>query len=215
MSHTVDSAQYETPFGEVIAASTVDVAGQCRRGALAPRLGELIVIESAERCVAVVSQASSTSLDSSRKPSALGLSPEEMQRRYPQMAYLIRLEFTALLVGWFHGEGFRAGLPQRPPGLHEEIRLCSEEELRLVGEQPACLRLIYNADSPAPEELLLAVCRHLLTAYGWREEEARRLGKALASIYRDDYETLRRVVERLEEWLKSNPLPSASSHPDR
>ena len=68
------------------------------------------------------------------------------------------------------------------------------------------LRLIFNFRKSPVEELLFAAGNSILNAVRnvnpqELKSEAVRLGKALCDLYRDDYDTLRRLMGRLETWL--------------
>lgn len=191
------------PFAEVVQAGAAEVSGQCRSGFGSPDFGSLILSGASHACVGVVYNVESVSLEPNRRPSALGLSQEELRRLHPQLSVLLREQFQALLIGTFDGNGFRYGLPARPPSLHSEIFLCEEDDIRVLGAEPTFLRLLYASNKPHTEELMLAVCKTLIESYGWRQEETVRIGKAVSEIYRDDYETLRRILSRMEAWLKT------------
>lgn len=188
------------PIGEVIQTSTAEIAGECRRGQEGPAFGSLIVAGKAPACLAVVYNVETASPDSYRRPGALHMDEDEIPKKYPQLSLLLKKQFHALLIGEWNG-GLVYGLPRRPPALHAGVAICDEEMLRGAGAKLGFLRLLYDAGKPASEELLLCVCKTLLEAHGWRREEAVRIGKALSDLYRDDYETLRRITGRLEAWL--------------
>ncbi|MBI1388774.1 MAG: hypothetical protein GC154_10040 [bacterium] len=188
-------------LGEIVQTSTVEITGHCHRGHEGPAFGAFISAGSDPACVAVVYNIETASLDSHRRPAALGIPEDEIPKRYPQLATLLKKQFQALLIGEWTRGAFRFGLPGRPPALHAGIKLCGDEELRGVMDDLGFLRWLRDSNRSAPEELMLWACKNLLEAHGWRREEAVRVGKAISDVYRDDYETLRRLIARLESWL--------------
>lgn len=191
------------PSGEIIVTSTSEIIGQCRREGPVFAYGSYIAAGRDPRCIGVIYNVETTSLDPNRRPIALEKPEEEIERYYPQMKSLLRNQFQALLIGSMKNGMFRYGLPATPPGLHAQVTLCSEEEIRAIGDCPGFLRLLFDSGKSSSEELILSCCQHLLDSLGWRQEHTVRIGKALSDLYRDDYDTLRRLIQRLESWLNA------------
>lgn len=191
------------PIGEIIAASTSEITGQCRRERPVFAYGSYIAAGREPRCIGVVYNVETTSLDPNRRPIALERDEDELERNYPQLKSLLRNQFQAILIGTMQNGVFRYGLPSIPPGLHAQAIPCTEEEIRAIGEHPGFLRLLVDSGKSSPEELILCCCQRLLDALGWRNEHTLRIGKALSDLYRDDYDTLRRLIDRLESWLNA------------
>ena len=189
------------PIGEIIVTSTSEITGQCRREWPIFEYGSLIAAGSPTGCIGIVYNVETTSIDPNRRPVALERSEGELERCFPHLKSLLRNQFQALLIGSMKNERFYYGLPATPPNLHAQVRLCTEEEIREIGEQPGFLRLVHDSGKSSSEELILSCCQHLLNALGWRDEHTIRIGKALSELYRDDYDTLRRLISRLELWL--------------
>ncbi|MBN2326544.1 MAG: hypothetical protein JXR73_05260 [Candidatus Omnitrophica bacterium] len=189
------------PLGEIIAASTCEITGQCRREGPPFVFGSIVASgRSLHRCVGVVYNVETTSIDPNRRSIALDKTEEEIERFYPQLKALLRIQFQALLIGSLENGAFRYGLPAAPPALHAQAAPCSEDELDAISNQPDFIRLLFDSGKSSAEELILSCCRHLLDALQWRDELVVRTGKALSDLYRDDYETLRRLINRLESW---------------
>lgn len=189
------------PIGEIILTSTTEITGQCRREGPSFPYGSFIAAGREVRCIGVVYNVETTSIDPNRRPIALEKAEDEIARYYPQLQNLLRNQFQALLIGSIQKGAFRFGLPATPPGLHAQVTACTEEEIRAIGHQPGFLRILLDSGKSPTEELILGCCQHLLESLGWRSEHAERIGKALSDLYRDDYDTLRRIINRLESWL--------------
>ena len=114
--------------GEVIAASTGEFTAECYRNVDPPPLGSLVTTRDGEiEIFGVVFHAAVTGLDRSRPVAALGEDADteaELRARHPELAELLRAEFSAIVVG-YRGRGrclarpaAAAGPPARvrPPG---------------------------------------------------------------------------------------------------
>ncbi len=187
--------------GEVIYTSTTEIIGQCRQNCRPPDFGSFIRVGKEAPCIGVVYNAETTSIDPNRRPMALGLPEDQLPQAYPQLASLLRSQFHALLVGLMDKDGFQYCLPRTPPTLHAQVNECLDDEIRTVSQDLGFLRLIYASGKSSTEDLLLSVSRCMIEAQGWKREEAIRIGKAVSEIYRDDYDTLKRIINRLESWL--------------
>ncbi|RJP30180.1 MAG: hypothetical protein C4527_10200 [Candidatus Omnitrophota bacterium] len=196
-----NSKKMTDAIGEVVNTSTTEIVGQCRRNGRPPAFGSFIQV-GVEICrIGVVYNVETTSIDPNRRPSALGLSEEQLQRSYPQLSSLLRSQFQALLIGWLSDNRFVYGLPQTPPSLHAQVQPCRDEVIRCISRDLGFLRLIYASGKSATEDLLLGVCRSIIEAHERKRTEAVRVGKAVSELYRDDYDTLKRFITRLESWL--------------
>lgn len=193
-------------FAEVIATSTSEITGQCRTGSQPPGFGAFLSAGQSPVCIAVLYSLESVSMDPSRRPSAMGYSPEQLASRHPQLAMLMRQNLHALLIGSWDGASFRYGLPERPPGIHDEIRLCEPEYVHHLSENLGFLQLLHRSLPVFQEEIILATSRTLLSVAGNQDadtfqQRAVHIGKTISSIYRDDYDSLRRIMNRLETMM--------------
>jgi len=185
-------------LGEIIYTSTTEIVGQCVRNQPSPAYGAFIRAGRENACIGVVYNIETASIDPHRRPSALGVPEDQLQQLYPQLAGLLRSEFQALLIGSLNEIRFQFGLPAIPPPLHAETRECGDEEVRRIGGDLGFLRLLYSSGKSSAEELLVSACRRLLSAYSWERSCAVRIGKAVSELFRDDYDSLRRIAARLE-----------------
>lgn len=189
------------PLGELVFTSTTEITGQSLQDNPPFSFGAFVTAGKENRCAGVVYNVETTSIDPNRRPSALGLSEDDYARNYPQYKMLLRSQFQAVLIGTFEGDTFRYGFPATPPTLHAQVHGCTPDEIREIGRDLGVLRLLFASGKSSPEELLLCACQRILDACGRDRDTAVRLGKALSDLYRDDYDTLRRCIHRLELWL--------------
>ncbi|MFC1873665.1 hypothetical protein ACFLW3_02515 [Chloroflexota bacterium] len=114
--------------GEVIEAGTTDFVAQCYELYQSPPLGSLV--KTTDRPVAlygIVYNVATTSLEPGRRPLARGKdenSEEAIYNSNPQLAKLMRTEFSALVVGHRNGEKLYHYLPPRPTRIHGFVYQC-------------------------------------------------------------------------------------------
>jgi hypothetical protein len=200
-------------IGEIIQTSTREMMGQVWRKQQSPAFGSLVMAKVAgpsnKECyaVGVVHNVQTTGADQSRLPAALEIAEEEIPMRHPQLSNLLRSYFHAYWIGLYtestHKKDykrFQPGLPNVPPQLHAGISCCIDDDIRVFFEDAGLFRNIYDA-SKGSEELLIQVAVNVIEAYGSRPVEVVRIGKGFSTLYRDDYDTLRRIMARLERWM--------------
>ncbi len=154
---------------------------------------------------ALVYGAATSSLEPSRRPSALGFADEdEMRHQQPQIFELLRTEFSGLLIAYSEGgeTPLRRHLPPLPPRIHSRVYPCSPEETRILTEDLSFLRGILlpsgGALAGVPSDELAAACLR-----GAREthpdEQAFLLhaGRTLATLLATDYERLQAILRNV------------------
>lgn len=201
-------------IGEIIQTSTREMMGQVWRKQQSPAFGSLVMAKvaapSSKECyaVGVVHNVQTTGADQSRLPAALEIAEEEIPQRHPQLSNLLRSYFHAYWIGLYTEstankkelKRFQPGLPNVPPQLHAGITSCIDDDIRVFFEDANVFRNIYDA-SRGSEELLIQVAMNVIEAFGSRPVEVVRIGKGLSTLYRDDYDTLRRIMTCLEQWI--------------
>ncbi|MDP8244945.1 MAG: hypothetical protein P9L94_12735 [Candidatus Hinthialibacter antarcticus] len=207
-------------IGEIIQTSTTEITGQSKLKVDGPGFGSLVCAGKSSRCVAVVFNVEVVGPEGYRKPAMTGIAEDQLPAQHPQLFALMRKQFQALLIGEIVNGRFLYGLPSRPPGLHAGVAHCGNELMQTIASDLGFFRLIYDSGRASSEELLLKVCINLLQASGVNRKDelsslkrsdefetdkaaAVKIGKELSQLYRDDYETLRRMMARLDKWLKN------------
>jgi hypothetical protein len=185
--------------GEVIVTNTSEIIGQCHRGVPTFEYGSFIMAGKTAQCVGVVYNVETASVDPNRRATAIEVDEDNLDKVHPHLKAMLRNQFYALLIGTMKNGKFQYGLPPTPPGLHAQVVPCSDDDILELRKQPGFLRIIHDSGKSSSEELILNCCRHLLYSFE-RNEKALSIGKALSDIYRDDYDALRRIINRLESW---------------
>ncbi len=148
---------------------------------------------------AVVWQASTTSLDPSRRPMAYGMSESQLREEQPQIFELLQTEFSALPIATVEQGRLRMTLPSRPPRLHAFVGACTAEEVCTLTDTPDLLRAILTAPAEVPMDALLIAC--IRQAWQAREQDFSYLvqaGKRLAQLLHNEPDRLTAILRQLE-----------------
>ena len=190
-------------LGEVIEASTTGFSAQCYELYELPPLGSLVKTTEGEiELYAVVYQATTEGLEPGRKPIARGkdeASEEAIFQSSPQLAKLLRSEFSALVVGHREGDKIRQYLPPRPARIHSFVHACTKEEVKTFSQAFGFLNILVNAETETPSDELIAAALRLMSAtYDDSRAFLVGAGKELATLLGQDYARLKAVLERIK-----------------
>jgi hypothetical protein len=189
-------------LGEIIEASTIGFTAQCYELYELPPLGSLVkTIEGDTELYAVVYQATTEGLEPGRKPIARGkdeTSEEAVFESNPQLAKLLRSEFSSLVVGHRDGDKIRQYLQPHPARIHSFVHACAPEEIKVFSQAFGFLNILVNAELETPSDELIAATLRLMSA---THEDSRAFlvgaGKELAALLGQDYARLKAVLERI------------------
>ena len=154
---------------------------------------------------ALVYGACTSSLEPSRRPSALGFADEdELRSQQPQIFELLRTEFSGLLVAYTPGDGkpLRRHLPPRPPRIHSRVYPCTLDEVRMLTADLSFLRAILTPSGGAPagmpsDELASACLRQARDAHPNDAEFLLRAGRTLAMLLAEEYDRLQAILRNI------------------
>lgn len=184
--------------GEVVEASTTTFTAQCYELYQVPPLGSLVKTGD---IYGIVSNATTTSLETGRRPIARGKdepSEEAIYKANPQLEKLFKSEFGALVVGHRQGDKLCQYLPPAPAKIHGFVYRCHPEEIKDFSQLFDFLDMMINAELPVPaEELIAATLRQM----GQAQEDPHKFlvaaGKELAILLSGQYQRLRAILGRL------------------
>ncbi len=189
--------------GEVIEASTTEFVAQCYELYCSPPLGSLVKTRDGEvELYGIVYYAATGSLEPGRRPIARGAdaaSEDEIYRSSPQLAKLLKSEFSALMVGHKEGGVLRHYLPPNPARIHAFVYGCPPEEVREFSASLAFLTVLVNAHLPVgTDELVAAALRWM----GRTHEDPHRFlvaaGKELSLLLGGQLNQLKSILGRLK-----------------
>ena len=192
----------DTRVGEVIQSTTTEIVAQCYELYQSPPLGSLVKTrDQAGETYAIVYNSTTSGIDPARQPIARGkdaASEEEIYQSSPQLAKLLKSQFSSLLVGHRRDGKVLQYLPPTPPRIHAFVYQCPPEELREFSSSLAFLQIIIGTSLPAPvDELAAAAVRQMGLAQADRHAFLVRAGKELAGLLSGDFNRLKAILGRI------------------
>jgi hypothetical protein len=186
------------PIGEVIAASTTSFTAVCREVFEPPSFGSFVTAGAgATTAYGVVASVQTGSLDSQRRPVAFGMQWEQLAREQPQLVELLQTTFEVATVGFGDEAGIHHYLPPRPPRVHESVLAASPTEVAAVTDSLEFLRTLAGLEAAPVHELVAAAVREASLARGRDEAFLGEAARAVAEMFKDDYDRAMSIVRRL------------------
>ena len=183
----------------MIEASTTDFVAQCYELYQSPPLGSLVKTGD---IYGIVCHATTSSLEPGRRPIARGkeeASEEEIYRSSPQLAKLLRSEFSALVVGHRQDNQLRHYLPPGPARIHSFVYQCPLDEIKEFSKSLDFLNILINTRLPVPaDELVAASLRQMSQAHDDSHAFLVAAGKELANMLGGEFNLLKSILGRLK-----------------
>jgi hypothetical protein len=188
-------------IGEVIEAATGEFMAQCYELHQPPPFGGLVKAREGEvEIYGVVSRAQTTSIEPGRRPIARGReedNEDDVFRSSPQLARLLRTDFTALVVGHEEGQRLHHYLPPRPAKIHSFVYLCDAEEVEKFSQSLDFLSILVGVVVQA-DELIAASLRHAAAAHRDPGDFLTRAGRELAVLLGGETNRLNTILRRIK-----------------
>jgi len=189
-------------IAEVIEAGTADFTAECYELYQPPPFGSLVkTADSAVELYGIVCEATTASIEPGRRPLARGkdeATEEDVYRSSPQLAKLLRSEFSVLVVGYRQDDKLHQYLPPRPARIHGFVYPCSSEEIKEFSQSLDFLSILINSRLPVSvEELVAAALRHMSEVYEDSHAFMVGAGKELAVLLSGDFTRLKTILGRL------------------
>lgn len=140
--------------------------------------------------------------DGLHKPTALQMTRQKLKEEQPQIFQLLKTELRAQTIGYQRsgkGDKFYSELPPLPPQIHDFVFIPLEADIINLTEDLGFLRLLVGVNQVPPEELISAC---LSEAIRFRQNDydfMLKAGRELARIYRDDYDLLLSLLNKLQD----------------
>ena len=188
-------------IGEIIEASTSEFMAQCYELHQPPPFGSLVKAREGEiEICGVVCDASTTSIEPGRRPIARGreeAEEEDIFRSSPQLAKLLRTDFSALVVGHKEGQRLHHYLPPRPARIHSFVYMCDAEEVEKFSQSLDFLSILIGVGVQA-DELIAASLRHAAAAHRAPGDFLTRAGRELAVLLGGEIKRLNTILRRIK-----------------
>ena len=187
-------------IGEVIKSSTESFMAECYELHCPPSFGSLVRTREGNIDIyAVVSGASTSSIEAGRRPIARGrddVNEEDIYLSNPQLEKLMRTEFTALVVG--HGDSGKVSqyMPPRPARIHSFVYSCESDEVAIFNQSLAYLSMLVDVPERS-NELIAAALRNAAAAYSEPMAFLVRAGKELALMIAGDTNRLNIILKKV------------------
>lgn len=194
--------EQENRVGEVIETGTAEFTAQCYELYQSPPLGSLVKAgDDSVTQYAIVYNATTSSIESGRRPIARGKdesSEEGVYHSSPQLLKLLRTEFNALVTGYREGDEVFHYLPPRPVKIHSFVYECGDEEIKEFSGSFDFLNIVINSGLPVPvEEILGASLRRMSRVYDEPQRFLVSAGKELATLMGNDFNRLKSVLSKI------------------
>ena len=187
-------------IGEIIEASTGEFMAQCYELHQPPPFGSLVKTREGEiEVYGIVCDAATSSIEAGRRPIARGREEAEegdIFRSSPQLAKLLRTEFSALVVGHKEGQKLNHYLPPRPARIHSFVYACDAEEVEKFSQSFDFLSILVNSREQS-DELIAACLRHAAGAQADPRAFLVRAGKELAVLLAGEISRLDTILRRI------------------
>lgn len=186
-------------IGEVVQSNTTEFIAQCYELHQPPPLGSLVKTTNPLEIYGIVYNASTTSIEPGRRPLARGGEEEEdIYRDSPQLAKLLRTEFSALVVGHRQGDCYYHYLPPQPVRIHNFVYLCEIEEVKEFSQSLNFLPLLLSTQLlVSREEVVAAFLRQASHAHSDPHSFLVKAGKELALLLSSEMNSLNTILRRI------------------
>lgn len=175
--------------GEIVETSTTRYTAQAYEYDIAPAFGSFVQTTSgSDTVVGVVTEVTTSTLDESRKPMALGdtkSSLEDTLASHPQLSKLVHTYFTVRIT---HVNGTDTA-PDKPPHLHEGVTTISDSDTKKLIESPDYLARLLDTSDDVLE-------KHLGYIASLDEKALISASERISRLLKDDYGRLQRVLKQ-------------------
>lgn len=201
--------------GEVISSSITDFVTELwskdkdgeELEILRPNFGSFLRVESVEEGItayAVVYNIITGPYDAQHKPSALGLSRQELRMEQPHIFSLLQTQIHATIIGFKQDGQLHQYLPPKPPQVHDFVFVADPDEVADLTADQGFLRLLTNVQSVPIDELLAASIRQAQACHRDCKKDYHAFlvdaGKALSHLIRDDYDRLVSLLKKIKPY---------------
>lgn len=165
-----------------------------------PRFGSFLKVDSSEsglEIFAVVHDVVTGSPDSVHRPSALGLTREQLKVEQPHIFSLLKTEVHAVIVGYREDRQTFQFLPPLPPEVHDFVFTAQQDEIADLTTEFEFLRPVAAVAGIPAEELLAATIREAARSRSNQYAYLVEAGQALSQIMRNDYDRLVSVLRKI------------------
>jgi len=183
--------------GEILESSTREIMAECKLDTQPPPLGTLIKINTKPMILGIVYNVFTYCIEAGRRPTAYGLTAEELQEEQPQIFELLKTGFQAVIVGFYEDDTYYQFSPPLPPPLHSFAYICGEDEIRIFTEEKDFIRVLLTTNKGQSDEIIISFIRQAWIAHKKDQNVLIDFGKELSILLKDDYDRLKSIMKRI------------------
>ena len=185
-------------IGEVTSASTTSFRAVATQVFAPPAFGSFVRVDGVHGHIfGVVARVETASFDSGRRAIAFGLPWERLEREQPQLMELLQTEFDVAVVGFGGNGSLHHYLPPYPPRVHDFVSGCDPTEVAALTDSTEFIRTLAAVELAPAHELIAAAIRQASVARGGDSAFVAEAARAVADLYKDDYDAATAIVRRL------------------
>jgi len=195
------------PLAEVLTSSITGLTAETLpeklnqgKALVRPKFGSFVKVESPENKIdifAVVFDVVTNPPDSVHKPSALGMSRDQLRLEQPHIFALLKTHMQAAIIGYKEGSQVYQHLPPQPPDVHDFVYEASEQEVHMLTSNFEFLRLLAHINSVPTDELIAASIREATAARRGSNDYLIEAGRAISQLFRSDYDRMVSIVKKI------------------
>jgi hypothetical protein len=145
-------------FSEVIESSLNSWTAQCWQWNTFPTYGSIVTVLSNQRTFfGIVHHVQTGSMDPTRYPFPYQKTEEELLREQPQIFEFLKTTFSCLVVGYQEKSKIHYILAPEPAKIHAFVGYADKELTQQFFSDERFLHLVFNAQLPNLDDLLLAI----------------------------------------------------------
>lgn len=190
------------PFSEVIESSLTSWTAQSWQWDVFATYGSLVSVQAQARTVlGIVHQVQTGSMDPTRYPFPYKKTEEELMSEQPQIFEFLKTTFSVLVVGYVEkGKVFYTLAPE-PVKIHAFVEYADKELAQQFFAREQYIHILFNAQLPNLDELLLAVLRNQAVISKLSEDRINDFIHTFSLLTGNDYRRLKLFLQRVENIL--------------
>lgn len=190
-------------FSEVIESSLTSWTAQCWQWDSFPTYGAIVTVAGAARTFfGLVHQVQTGSMDPTRYPFPYQKTEEELLREQPQIFEFLKTTFSCLVVGYEEKGRIHYMLAPEPAKIHAFVGAANKELSHEFFADERYLHLVFNAQLPNVDDLLLAILYNQAALGLLTEHKLGTFIHTFSLLTGNDYRRLKLFLQRAAPLVK-------------
>ena len=199
-------------IGEIIEVSSRYCIAQSYELYGCPPIGDIVKCtdDNNEEIFGVVTNISTTSIDSGRRPNPKGPGFENVTDIYtenPEIEHLMKTEFNITFMGYKSYNKFSISIPPTPPKIFSFIHYVTEGELTTLFSDSNLIKFIVNSNMDLKDDVITLTINKYLNYKKTDKDEMIRFTNLLAQALPDQIQRITNIINNLHieedlNWIK-------------